>query len=94
METLNLIKALADENRMKIIELLQKYNYCVGSLAKELNISDSAVSQHLKILREAELVDKLMIGHFCYYQVNKETLRTLSKRIKEMASIKPAKGIR
>lgn len=94
METLNLIKALADDNRMKIVELLQKYNYCVGSLAKELEISDSAVSQHLKILREVKIVEKLMIGHFCYYQVNKNTLRELSKNIKEMASIKPVKGIR
>ena len=50
------LKVLADEKRFKIITLLLKESYCVGALAKNLKISEAAVSQHLKILREAGFV--------------------------------------
>ena len=50
------LKALADENRLKILKMLINSDLCVGALANHLGISKPAVSQHLQILRKAGLV--------------------------------------
>ena len=55
-ELIEILKSLSDETRYNLIKLLLSHDYCVGALAKRLNISESAVSQHLKILRTAGLV--------------------------------------
>ena len=61
-EIVLLLKALADETRYKIISLLLSHNFCVGALAKQLQISDAAVSQHLQVLRRAGLVKERRKG--------------------------------
>ena len=65
MNTHLTLKALSDETRMKIVILLLKNNYCVRALAKELKISEAAVSQHLKVLREAGLLTGEKKGTSC-----------------------------
>ena len=52
MELTKLLKAMSDETRFKILTLLLEHNYCVRGLAKKLDLSEAAVSQHLKILRK------------------------------------------
>jgi len=51
------MKALSDPNRVKIIKVLQQKNMCVCELQGALNLAQSTVSKHLKILEEAGLVD-------------------------------------
>ena len=51
------LKALADENRMLLLRLLLLRGCCVRGLARQLGISPAGVSQHLKVLREAGLID-------------------------------------
>ena len=51
-----LFSALAEPNRLKMIELLRKRNYTVGELADLLKIRQPQASKHLKVLREAGLV--------------------------------------
>ncbi|MFO7814959.1 MAG: metalloregulator ArsR/SmtB family transcription factor [Halanaerobiales bacterium] len=75
------LKALADKNRLEIIKLLLKKNYCVSALAKRLNISESAVSQQLKILREADLVMGEKKGYYVHYLVKKENIKQISDYI-------------
>ncbi len=82
---LKVFKALSDDNRFKIINLLLQNNFCVMALAKRLNISEAAVSQHLKILREAELVKGEKKGYYTHYTVNRDMLDNISKCIKKMA---------
>ncbi len=62
-----LLKALADETRLAIISELRIQPCCVRSLAYKLNISSPAVSQHLRILREAGLVTGIKIGYYTHY---------------------------
>ena len=52
MELSNAFKALSDESRFKLVNLLLTHDFCVGALAHHLKISEAAVSQHLKHLRE------------------------------------------
>ena len=63
-------KALADENRMLILRLLLRRNCCVRALSRQLDISEAAVSQHLKVLREAGLIlgEKIRLFHALHGQ--------------------------
>ena len=56
METTKILKAIADGTRFKILTLLLQQNYCVRALSRKLGLSESAISQHLKVLREAGLL--------------------------------------
>jgi len=77
-------KALGDETRFKIFLLLAEKRICVGGLAKVLEISESAVSQHLKILRNADLIKGEKVGYFMHYQVQKNILKELESLIGEL----------
>ncbi|MCI5651998.1 MAG: metalloregulator ArsR/SmtB family transcription factor, partial [Ruminococcus bromii] len=71
-------RALADENRMLILRLLLRRNCCVRALSRQLDISEAAVSQHLKVLREAGLILGEKCGYFTHYTVNRATLAELA----------------
>lgn len=65
-----LCRALAVETRVRMLALLQKRSLCVGALARALGITDAAVSQHLRVLRDAGLVVAERRGHFVHYAVD------------------------
>lgn len=86
MDITLVLKCLADENRLKIIHLLAERKYCVRALSKQLAISESAVSQHIKILKNAgllEIGDKN--GYNIHYAVNRDCLIMLSEKIMKLA---------
>ena len=56
------LSALADPTRRTILELLQERPRSVGDIARQLPVSQPAVSQHLRVLREAGLVDHTQDG--------------------------------
>ena len=64
--TAMMFKALADENRLLLLRLLLRRNCCVRALARQLDISEAAVSQHLKVLREAGLIFGEKCGYFMH----------------------------
>ncbi|NCC67308.1 MAG: ArsR family transcriptional regulator [Clostridia bacterium] len=81
------LKALADNSRILIVKLLLRHNCCVRALARHLNLTEAAVSQHLKVLREAELITGEKRGYFMHYEVNREKLRQLAANIEALADI-------
>ena len=87
MDRTLVLKAIADETRMRIVMLLLQRNYCVRALARKLERSEAAVSQHLKILREAGLLVGEKIGYFVHYNVNKDVLHELTQSIESLISI-------
>ncbi len=88
-EILKVFKTLGDENRYQIIRLLNESNLCVGALARILNISKPAVSQHLKLLREAGLVRGEKIGYFTHYRVEKKALVKAAGQLQGLAEAPP-----
>ncbi|MFP4015599.1 MAG: ArsR/SmtB family transcription factor [Halanaerobiales bacterium] len=78
------LRAVADETRLNIIKLLLSKNYCVKALAKRLDISESAVSQQLKVLREADLVMGEKKGYFVHYMVKKEIVLAVADDFKKL----------
>ena len=63
---------LADPTRRRVLELLAREPTTVGKLAKYLPVSRPAVSQHLRVLRDAGLVSTRAAGTRVVYQVNPE----------------------
>lgn len=69
--------ALADSNRAKIVYSLIGQELCVCDLACVVGISESAVSQHLRILRTLRLVRQRKGGRMVYYSLNDDHIKTL-----------------
>lgn len=73
--------ALSDATRRRILEELKRGQRSVGELAAELPVSQPAVSQHLKVLREAKLVSRRVQGNRRIYSVSHEGLRELKRYV-------------
>ncbi|NLZ94043.1 MAG: winged helix-turn-helix transcriptional regulator [Firmicutes bacterium] len=86
-ELIGILKSLSDETRYNLVKLLLRYDYCVGALANKLGISESAVSQHLKILRNAGLVKGEKRGYFAHYYVDRGVLKEAAKELSELADL-------
>ncbi len=79
-----LLKALSDKTRFKIIQILLTHNYCVGALASRIGISKAAVSQQLQILRKIGLVTGEKRGYWTHYTVRKEVIAKLASDLKAL----------
>jgi len=67
-------KALGQSTRLKIIFLLNEQELCVCELEHILGLSQSAVSQHMRILKGADLVNEERKGQWIFYSLNKAAL--------------------
>ncbi|NJK41615.1 MAG: winged helix-turn-helix transcriptional regulator [Acaryochloridaceae cyanobacterium SU_2_1] len=62
--------ALSDLHRTQVLELLRHQELCVGELCESLDINQSKLSFHLKVLKDAELVHTRHEGRWIYYSLN------------------------
>jgi ArsR family transcriptional regulator len=69
-----IFKVLSVDTRVRMIELLKHRQLCVNALARNLDITPAAVSQHLRVLRDSDIVIADKQGYFVHYRVNPETL--------------------
>jgi DNA-binding transcriptional ArsR family regulator len=82
-----MFKILGVENRIRIIELLkEKGPLGVNELSETLEITPSAVSQHLKILRHAGFVRNERKGYWVPYKVNEEALEQCQELLSKVCS--------
>jgi ArsR family transcriptional regulator len=87
-ETTNIFKALGDPTRLKLLGLmLGTERLCVGMLANKLGITQSAVSQHLKLLKHVELVTFERVGFHMHYSVNMNTIKKYKLDIKTIFGV-------
>ncbi|TDP93054.1 ArsR family transcriptional regulator [Halanaerobium saccharolyticum] len=70
-DLLNFLKAIADENRLKILKLLLDGQYCVCQLEQLLDKSQSSISQHLNYFKELDLLKEEKSGKWIYYTVDR-----------------------
>ena len=75
------IKALADENRLAIMMLLQQKEKCACYLLEELNISQSTLSHHMKLLCDSGLVDYRKEGKWMHYSLSEEGVNAFREMI-------------
>jgi ArsR family transcriptional regulator len=70
--TSGLLKALADDTRLRIVALLSRGELCVCHIASSLDLSQPNASQHLTVLRNAGVVDSRRQGSWIYYRMTGE----------------------
>ncbi|MCQ2408482.1 MAG: metalloregulator ArsR/SmtB family transcription factor [Oscillospiraceae bacterium] len=80
-KTALLFKALGDENRIRIIELLQNGETCACKLLEELNITQPTLSHHMKILCDSEIVSSRKEGKWIHYKISAESKNYLHQLI-------------
>lgn len=78
---LDKLRALGDETRFNMVQLLVKRRYCVTALARQLGISAAAVSQHLKVLRQAGLIRGEKRRYWMHYKVETAAITQLGREI-------------
>jgi ArsR family transcriptional regulator len=69
-----IFKALGEPTRLKIIKMLSIQSMCVCELSAVLDMLQPRVSQHLRILKEIDIVKENREGYWVYYSLNKEKL--------------------
>jgi len=80
-ELLDLFKALADANRLKIIGLLAQQSYSVEQIAELLHLGVSTTSHHLSKLAKVGLVSAQADGHYYIYSLKTDVLRLMAQRL-------------
>ena len=83
------LRALADPLRARIVELLATEQLCVCHLTEELGAAQPLVSHHLKVLRDAGLVEGERWRYWTYYRLRPDALLTLADRLERLAASAP-----
>lgn len=76
-------KALADPIRVAVLELLKTQELCVCDLCEQLQVAQSKLSFHLKILKEAGLIRGRQEGRWIYYSLNLPEIVALEQYLSE-----------
>lgn len=74
MSLIQVMKALSDETRIRILNILKDGELCVCELEEILDITQSNVSRHLTKLTNAKIVDYNKIAKYVYYKINESTI--------------------
>jgi DNA-binding transcriptional ArsR family regulator len=80
---------LSVETRIHIIRLLGVKPLCVNAIAQQLGMTQSAVSQHLRVLRNVRLVEGEKRGYFVHYRVSFDTLEPWQKKVLHLLNLTP-----
>ncbi|RFU83466.1 ArsR family transcriptional regulator [Streptomyces triticagri] len=81
----DLIRVLADPLRLQIVTLLARETLCTTHLVEETGARQTNLSNHLRVLREAGVVDTEPCGRFTYYRLRPEVMDSLAGRFAELA---------
>ncbi len=80
-KTADLFKILSVDRRIEIIELLKKQSMNVNALAKSIGITQSAVSQHLRVLKASGLVKDEREGYWVHYSLDRKALEKCRQQL-------------
>ena len=86
MELARMLKALGEPTRLKIYQALLERKHCVRSLSKKLGISESAISQHMKVMKDAGLVYGEKFGYHTHYLPLQNAIDFLTEQFLKMQS--------
>ena len=87
-----IFKALSDEKRLMILEMLRKEQCCACKLLENLPIGQSTLSHHMKILCDSGIVSGSKVGKWIYYSIDKEGSHFAENLLCELTT--EEKGIR
>ncbi len=80
-----LLAALGDPIRLGIIQLLARHDrMCVCDIVEAFPVEQPTISHHLKMLREADLVDVVRHGHWAHYGLRRDVLKRMARDLVEL----------
>ena len=79
-----LLKALGEPMRLKIYQSLLERKHCVRSLSKKFGVSESAISQHMKVMKDAGLVYGEKYGYHTHYLPVQDAIDFLAQQFDNM----------
>lgn len=77
IKSAKLLRAIADENRLQILQMLQPGEKCVCEIWKHLGLSQNLISHHLKVLKDLNLISSRKEGLWVFYKINKKEFSKL-----------------
>ncbi|MDI3402576.1 ArsR/SmtB family transcription factor [Streptomyces cavernicola] len=81
----DLIRVLADPLRLQIVTLLARETLCTTHLVEETGARQTNLSNHLRVLREAGVVETEPCGRFTYYKLRPDIVASLAGQFAELA---------
>ena len=78
------LKALADPTRREILNLLKEGKKSAGEISDQFEITAAAVSRHLSVLKDADLIQDSREGKFIFYQLNTSVLEDIMLWMKDL----------
>ncbi|MGN0779174.1 MAG: ArsR/SmtB family transcription factor [Aristaeellaceae bacterium] len=85
-------KALCDERRQRILELLHSGEKCACMLMEEMGMPQSSLSYHMKILCESGIVESREDGKWTHYQISRQGSAYAVQLLQEITAIEPERG--
>ncbi len=83
-----IFKALCDEKRLAILDILKNGEHCACSLLEKLELTQSGLSYHMKILTESQIVIARQDGKWTYYKISDEGRKYASTLLLQLTEIK------
>lgn len=84
---LNVFKAFCDEKRLRVLELLRSGEECACVLLEQLDLGQSGLSYHMKILVESGIVDSRQEGKWTYYKISEKGSSYAATLLKELTTV-------
>lgn len=73
-EIANVLKILSDKTRLTMVAILERQECCVCEFTETFDMSQPAISQHLRKLKSKHIVNETKKGQWVYYSLNKDSL--------------------
>lgn len=83
-QTAQLFHALSDETRLEVLERLKDGEQCVCELMETMKTAQSRLSFHLKVLKDAGLIQDRRDGRWMYYSLNADVFDTLDEALTDL----------
>ncbi|MBQ4139897.1 MAG: winged helix-turn-helix transcriptional regulator [Clostridia bacterium] len=84
MSLQNTMRALADPIRREILNMLRSGRMSAGEITEHFDVTAAAISRHLSVLREADLIRDTREGKYIYYDLNASVLEEIMLWISEL----------
>ena len=94
MSETNIFKVLSDKQRREILVMLKDGRMNAGEIAEKLNITPAALSYHLKLLKNADLVMEYKDKNFIYYEINVTVFEELILWVKQFGGTDKSQSYR
>ena len=78
------LKALSDPIRREILNLLKGSRLAAGEICGHFTVTDAAISRHLSVLKEADLIRDTREGKFIYYELNTSVLEEILLWVRDL----------